>query len=111
MVPWPGKSKPHKKVVVEGERATSPPQASTRPLPVDEDVVMVDLVKVIVEVTDSGRDCDLSSVKILRVDPNIVARAQHESHWQFWSDMGLRGFAALDWGCKMLPVTECQEFV
>ncbi|CAM6113347.1 unnamed protein product [Calypogeia fissa] len=72
---------------------------------------MVDQVKITLKVNDSESNSDLSMVKILRVDLDIVAKAQHESHRQFRSNMGLGDFAALDWGCKTEMVIECRKFV
>ncbi|CAM6102379.1 unnamed protein product [Calypogeia fissa] len=97
----PPRNKPSKNMTVEGGRPASPPQTSARPQEEDEDV----------EVVNSETDSDLSTMKINYIDPAVVARAQHETHQQFWSDMGLGDFAALNWGCLTGTETQCREFM
>ncbi|CAM6082344.1 unnamed protein product [Calypogeia fissa] len=67
--------------------------------------------RVTIGVTESGDDANLGLVKVIRLDPGMIAKAQHEGHRQFWSDMGLGEFTALDWNCKTGSVPECREFI
>ncbi|CAM6082271.1 unnamed protein product [Calypogeia fissa] len=72
---------------------------------------MIDGVKRIVEVHEIESNTDLKLVRINRVDLEIVAKAQQESHKQFWADKGLGEFAALNWNCIVGFEDECREFL
>ncbi|CAM6094063.1 unnamed protein product [Calypogeia fissa] len=110
-VRWPSRSEPLKIVTVEGERVASPPQPIAGPPPLDDDVEMVEEKKVIMEVTESGDEPDLTSMNVLWVDPMLAAKALGEGHKQFWADMALSEFVSLDWGCTKGDVAECREFI
>ncbi|CAM6121737.1 unnamed protein product [Calypogeia fissa] len=65
---------------------------------------------VTIDVTDSG-DEEANKVKICRLDAEVLAKAQQPKHRQFWADMGLEKFAALDWTCTTGSVEHCQQFI
>ncbi|CAM6081584.1 unnamed protein product [Calypogeia fissa] len=103
--------RPQRRVTIEAGRAASPPQTSARASEEDGDLQVIDGVKTTMEVHKIHSDVDLRLVKITRVDSNIVAKAQQESHNQFWEDMGLGEFAALNWNCTIGFEDECREFL
>ncbi|CAM6093929.1 unnamed protein product [Calypogeia fissa] len=109
--PQEASGRPQRKVTIKAERAASRPQASSRALEEDGDFQMIDRVKRTVEVHEIESDINLKLVRINRVDLEIVAKAQQEGHKQFWADMGLGEFAALNWNCTVGFEDEWREFL
>ncbi|CAM6128013.1 unnamed protein product [Calypogeia fissa] len=97
----PPKNRSSKTMTVESGRPASPPQTMARSQPEDDGM----------EVVDSRTNSDLSTMRVNRMDLAVVDRAQHEQHQQFWADMGLRDFAALNWGCSTGSKIQCREFM